>query len=319
LIIGGHYRISKDWQAGLGAGPGITRGFGSPKLRVLASLEYYPDFMEKKAPPPPPADRDKDGILDKDDACIDVPGIASPDPKKHGCPPPKDSDGDGIIDEKDACPQEAGIPSEDPKKHGCPVRDKDKDGILDEVDACVDVPGIANEDPKKNGCPPPKDTDGDTIMDDVDACPNEKGEANKDPKKHGCPKAIIRGTEVKILERVEFDTGLARIRKESDPVLQAVLKIMKEHPEITKLSVEGHTDNKGSRFMNLSLSKRRAASVVSWLIKNGVDKKRLSSNGFGPDKAIDTNDTPEGRQNNRRVEFHIVEMKGNPSTEIKNK
>jgi outer membrane protein OmpA-like peptidoglycan-associated protein len=69
--------------------------------------------------------------------------------------------------------------------------------------------------------------------------------------------------------------------------------------------VEGHTDNRGGAAMNMGLSTRRAASVATWLIKHGVDKSRLTSKGFGLTKPIDTNATEEGRQNNRRVEFHI--------------
>ncbi len=71
--------------------------------------------------------------------------------------------------------------------------------------------------------------------------------------------------------------------------------------------MEGHTDNRGSAAYNKALSQRRAASVVNWLVSRGIDKKRLSSKGMGLEKPIDTNDTDEGRQNNRRVEFHIVE------------
>ena len=87
-------------------------------------------------------DRDKDGVLDKDDLCPDVPG-----PKENdGCPWP-DTDGDGILDKDDACPEVAG-----PKENnGCPWPDTDGDGILDKDDACPTVPGL----PEYNGCPKP--------------------------------------------------------------------------------------------------------------------------------------------------------------------
>lgn len=310
LIGGGHYTVADDWHIGLGAGPGLTRGYGSPKVRVLASLEYFPKVKEETAPPPPP-DRDDDGILDQDDACPDVPGIRTDDPKTNGCPPPNDRDGDGIVDDKDACPDEKGVASEDPAKNGCPLPgDRDGDGITDDQDACPDEKGVANDDPAKNGCPPPKDTDGDGIIDPEDACPDQAGPASPDPKKNGCPKAKVVGKKIEILERVEFDTNKATIRPESDGVLTAVLDILKGHPEIKKVSVEGHTDNRGARFYNIGLSKRRAASVVKWLTSRGIDKGRLTSNGFGPDKPIDTNDTEDGRQNNRRVEFNIVQVEG---------
>ena len=311
LLLGGHYALDNGLRFGLGAGPGLTDGLGSPTVRVLGAIEWSMPYEEEvePPPPPPPADRDNDGIIDQNDACPDVAGIESDDPKKNGCPPPPaDADGDGIVDADDACPNVAGVASDDPAKHGCPP-DSDGDGIVDADDACVDEPGPRSDDPKKNGCPLPQDSDGDGILDPVDACPQVKGEANTDPKKNGCPKAQIIGKVIKIMERVEFDTGRATIRPESDPVLTAVLDIMKGHPEITLVNVEGHTDNAGPKALNLNLSKARAAAVVTWLTAKGIDKKRLASAGFGDTRPIGTNDTVEGRQANRRVEFHIADSK----------
>jgi len=75
--------------------------------------------------------------------------------------------------------------------------------------------------------------------------------------------------------------------------------------EIKVVSIEGHTDNMGSEEYNDKLSKDRARSVVDYLVRHNVDKGRLISTGFGLTKPIATNDTDEGRQKNRRVEFHI--------------
>ena len=306
VIAGGHYRIDDQWRIGAGVGPGLTRGIGAPQVRVLASIEWFPDY--EKAPPPPPSDRDNDGILDEQDACPDVPGVRNDDPAKNGCPPPSDRDADGVLDEQDACPDVPGVATADPRTNGCPPpKDRDADGILDEQDACPDEPGIKTDDPKTNGCPPPKDRDGDGILDVDDACPDVAGVADPNPKKNGCPKAQVVGTEIKIMERVEFDTNKATIRAESDPVLNAVLSILKKYPGIKKISVEGHTDNRGGAGLNMQLSRRRAAAVVEWLTSRGIDEGRLSSKGWGQAKPIDTNDTAEGRQNNRRVEFHILE------------
>jgi outer membrane protein OmpA-like peptidoglycan-associated protein len=90
---------------------------------------------------------------------------------------------------------------------------------------------------------------------------------------------------------------------------------MTEHPEFTKLSVEGHTDSRGNANHNLDLSRRRAASVMKWLTERGIAKARLESKGFGMTKPIDSNDSDTGRQNNRRVEFHILEKDGKPLSE----
>ncbi len=309
-IVGAHYRFDDGIRIGAGVGPGFTEGYGSPELRALASLEWMPEVQKPPPPPPPPPkDRDGDGIFDKDDACPDEKGVKSDDPYKNGCPI-RDRDGDGILDPDDACPDEKGLASDDPKKNGCP--DRDGDGIFDADDACPDEKGVASDDPKKNGCPPPKDTDGDGIIDDEDACPNDPGPRSDDPKKNGCPPARIEKGQIRITEQVQFKTASDVILPASDGILEAVKKILDDHPEIGKVSVEGHTDNRGSAAYNKKLSTRRAASVVKWLKSHGIDGKRLSSAGYGFERPLDTNDTEEGRQVNRRVEFHILEVDGKP-------
>ncbi len=305
LLFGGHYFLDNGMSFGLGVGPGLTRGLGAPLVRALGRVGWSMPYEAE------PSDRDRDGIIDDEDACPDVAGVATGDPQTHGCPPPSDRDGDSIVDVEDACPDVPGVATDDPATHGCPPpSDRDGDGIIDDEDACPDVAGVATGDPLTHGCPPPSDRDGDGIVDDKDACPDKAGVPNADPKKHGCPKAVVVGKQIKILERVEFDTAQATLRPESGSVLEAVLSVLNKHPEIKKVRVEGHTDNRGSRAYNRGLSQRRAAAVVGWLIKKGVDPSRLTAEGFGLDRPIDTNETSEGRQNNRRVEFHIVDNPG---------
>ena len=315
-IFGIHYEFSNGIKAGLGAGPGLTPGLGSPQLRGLATVEWAP--VPRPPAPLPPLDTDRDGIPDIHDACPTVAGPHSNNPKKHGCPPPKDRDADTIYDQDDACPDEAGVKSDNPDEHGCPPpppSDADGDGIIDDDDACVNDPGPKNTDPKKHGCPLPKDTDADGIIDDEDACPEVAGPPDKqNPEYHGCPKAQIDGTQVKLLKRIEFDTGKATLRPESDDVLQAVLQILVEHTNIARMSVEGHTDNRGSGRLNRRLSENRARAVMNWLRANGIASDRLVSSGFGPDHPTDSNDTELGRQNNRRVEFHIIKTSGESNT-----
>ncbi|MDH5673232.1 MAG: OmpA family protein [Myxococcales bacterium] len=308
LLLGAHYKTPTVILS-LGAGPGLNRGLGAPGVRVLASVQILPAIEEPEPPPPPPApepppsDRDSDGIVDTVDACPDTPGEANADPAKHGCPPPGDRDGDGIDDESDACPDTPGEASDDPEKHGCPPPDRDGDGVIDRDDACPDVPGVETGHPRTNGCPP--DTDGDTILDNEDACPEVAGPPNEDKEKHGCPVARVEDKQIKITERIEFATNRARIRSESVHVVEAVLEILREHPEIERLSVEGHTDDRGKARHNKKLSQRRAASVVKWLVDHGIDRSRLSAEGFGMERPLADNETKEGRQKNRRVEFHI--------------
>jgi outer membrane protein OmpA-like peptidoglycan-associated protein len=306
LLLGLKYRFLSFMQLGIAGGPGLTSGIGTPDFRAIASLAFTP---EQKL------DRDGDGILDKDDACPDVPGVRDPDPEKNGCPPPPppaDRDGDGILDKDDACPDVKGVPDPDPAKNGCPPPppDRDGDGIPDAQDDCPDVKGVADPDPAKNGCPPPPpDRDGDGIPDAQDACPDEKGPPNPDPKKNGCPIVHVSEKEVVILEQVQFDTGKATIKPVSSDLLDAVATVLNAHPELLRLEVQGHTDNTGSKALNKRLSQARASAVMAALLSRGVDKKRLTAKGYGQDVPIADNTTVEGRQENRRVQFSIVEKK----------
>ena len=333
-LLGLHFDVTKDLRAGAGLGTGLTRGYGSPQVRGLLSFEWAPAYEHP--------DRDGDGISDDEDACAAEPGPRNSDPKKNGCPlppppppPPTDADGDGILDSDDACVTLAGPRTTDPKTNGCP--DLDRDGIPDSVDACKDVPGVATDDPKTNGCPPdrdgdgvldhedacidvkgvrtqdpktngcPADTDGDGILDVDDACPKLAGPKNADPKKHGCPLVIVTEKAIQITEQVKFKFNSAELLKESDAILEAVRGVLASHPEIVKLRIEGHTDNVGNAGYNKALSGRRAASVTKWMTDHGIDKTRLVSAGFGMEEPIDVNTTDEGRANNRRVAFTILE------------
>jgi OmpA-OmpF porin, OOP family len=230
-------------------------------------------------------DTDADGIADKDDACPDVAG-----PKEmNGCP---DTDGDGIADKDDACPEVAGPAA----MNGCP--DTDGDGVADNVDKCVDVKG-----PKENaGCPWP-DTDGDGVADKDDKCPDVKGTVAN----NGCPE--VSEDAIKKLndyaKTILFNSGKSSFQKQTYPVLQSIAAILKEYPT-SKFSIEGHTDSDGKDASNLKLSKDRAAAVKNYLIDNGIAADRLTSEGFGESKPIDSNKTAKGKANNRRVEVKLA-------------
>lgn len=299
LLFGVHYR-PRNFRLGVGVGPGLSRGLGTPAVRVVGMFEWSPSVDE---------DRDGDHIFDEVDACPDVPGVPNADPKKHGCPP-NDRDGDGFTDDVDACPDVPGVASDDPAKNGCPLPgDRDHDGIADRDDDCPDEAGVPSDIPGRNGCPI-KDSDGDGIMDPQDACPTVPGPANADPTKNGCPPARIEKDQIVITERVEFETDSAKLLDSSTGILIAVMNVMKEHTELKRILVEGHTDNVGGAKYNKGLSERRAKSVVKWLVDHGVEAGRLLDAGIGLERPIDTNSTSAGRQRNRRVEFHILETEG---------
>ena len=101
---------------------------------------------------------------------------------------------------------------------------------------------------------------------------------------------------------IKFDSGKASLKPESMGVINEIVKLMKEHPEI-KFSVEGHTDSDGEAQFNLNLSEQRANTVMNELIEQGIAAERMVTKGFGEDVPVADNDTPEGKANNRRVEF----------------
>jgi OOP family OmpA-OmpF porin len=101
---------------------------------------------------------------------------------------------------------------------------------------------------------------------------------------------------------INFDTGKSTIKPESQPVIDQIVSLMKDNPNL-KIGVEGHTDNVGDAKKNKILSEDRAKAVVSAIVNQGIDASRLSAAGFGQDKPIADNSTEEGRAQNRRVEL----------------
>jgi hypothetical protein len=101
---------------------------------------------------------------------------------------------------------------------------------------------------------------------------------------------------------IKFETNKATLKPESMGVINRIYKIMKDHPDL-KFSVEGHTDNVGNEDFNMKLSLARAETVRDKLISMGIASDRFTVKGFGETVPTASNDTPEGRANNRRVEF----------------
>jgi len=107
------------------------------------------------------------------------------------------------------------------------------------------------------------------------------------------------------LENIEFKTGSNVLTGSSSVILEQVANILNNNTVWTKLTVAGHTDNVGSETSNLKLSQARALSVKKYLVSKGVPTSKIVTTGWGETDPIATNDTPEGRQKNRRVEFEI--------------
>jgi OmpA-OmpF porin, OOP family len=310
-IFGAKFRLGEAVRLGAAVGRGLTAGIGASDFRFVASIDWSLSPVEEgvaDAAPPPARDIDGDGVIDSADACPAEPGPARPlDRALDGCPDAGDRDNDGITDDVDACPDRAGVPSGDPASHGCAPPDRDRDHVPDTIDACPDTPGVLTSDALRSGCPADSDADG--IDDTLDACPEDAGGSSRDPGRHGCPKARLEQGEIRLREQVQFATSSARILPESDGLLREVADILKAHPEIELLSVEGHTDNSGSEQVNEKLSRDRAIAVVMRLVEGGVNPRRLTAKGYGSAQPIDDNANAEGRNNNRRVEFKLLRLR----------
>jgi outer membrane protein OmpA-like peptidoglycan-associated protein len=123
-------------------------------------------------------------------------------------------------------------------------------------------------------------------------------------------------TQIDMPGDIEFQKASAKIvmNDKTKKVLTQLAQIMKDNPEVTKLSIEGNTDNEGENkgFDNTKLSQQRAQSVIEWLAKSGIDAKRLSAVGNGSKNPLAANDSPDHMAINRRVEFHVREFGGQP-------
>ncbi|MFN4080614.1 MAG: OmpA family protein [Saprospiraceae bacterium] len=230
-------------------------------------------------------DTDGDGIEDRYDECPDLPGIAL----FLGCP---DTDGDGVEDAYDACPSVLGPPG---FWCGCPPTDTDGDGWLDDEDLCPWVWGVH----EFRGCP---DTDCDGIEDAFDLCPYLPGPAEN----RGCP--VIEKKDLDKLKfavkAVQFETGKAILKKDSEAILNDIADIMRRYPAY-ELFIDGHTDNVGKPEKNQILSEARARNCALYLADQGIDAGRINFAGYGQTQPVADNKTAKGKALNRRVEFRL--------------
>lgn len=288
LLFGGHYTY-EHWRFGAGVGPGLSRGFGAPEVRTLLSAEYV----------------------------FGAPAELHKAPQAADCAPPRDSDSDGVADVVDACPAEGGPSSSEPLKNGCPLLpDSDGDGVGDVADACPNEAGAMSVEPANNGCPATTDVDADGITDAQDACPNQAGAPSASQSENGCPRAKLVGANLEVSSTVEFEPGSAELTARGKELLSDVARVIAGLASTAHVAVHGHTDNKGRPSKNLKLSEDRAQAVVRWLATEGkIPGERLSAKGFGDTVPVANNDTDEGRQKNRRVEFNIEGANASGSAE----
>jgi outer membrane protein OmpA-like peptidoglycan-associated protein len=143
------------------------------------------------------------------------------------------------------------------------------------------------------------DSDGGTVNDGVEV---NRG-TNPLDRNDDIPKAppIEIGKAI-VLEGIVFASGKADITPESEVPLQKAFESLRDNPDIS-VEIAGHTDNTGRKASNVTLSQKRADAVKTWFVGKGIDAGRISTRGYGPDRPIAPNTTPEGRQQNRRIEF----------------
>lgn len=261
------------------------------KTHYNHSISYsLPLKLREKRPvmiPPSPvvADNDDDGVVGSEDDCPNASGLS----KYHGCPVP-DTDTDGINDENDKCPTAEGLV----KYKGCPIPDSDKDGINDEADKCPNARGLS----RYEGCPIP-DTDKDGVNDEEDKCPSIPGIMGN----NGC--ADLQPLINEISSQLKFESGKVNLSKKIYVGVDTLVVLMQNNKNMS-LVITGHTDNTGTLKINEKLSLQRAMVVSNYLIKKGIDKKRISQKGFADTRPIADNKTVKGRAQNRRVDIEVV-------------
>ncbi len=280
-----------------------------------------------QTPPPVPryavsdrgGDRDGDGAADIDDACPDLAEDGLPPRANDGCPA-DDPDNDGIARASDRCPdaKEDRLPPS--PGDGCPSDDRDGDGVGDSRDKCPDKREDNILPDPSDGCPSP-DADQDGVADTTDRCPQQRETYNGYRDDDGCPDEVPSGGAIVFDDasstiyvppsrKIEFDVGSAELAPSAQQTVADVAKVLKEHPEISRLEIEGHASRQGDERYNVDLTERRARAVAAALQRQGVPGSRLVAVGYGEYcPAVETADEVDEPQN-RRVILKTVVVNG---------
>ncbi|HEY4220697.1 MAG TPA: OmpA family protein [Myxococcota bacterium] len=279
---------------------GVRTSFGAPGASSSTSAQSQSDASATAAAV---GDKDGDGVPDAQDRC---PNDAGPAATK-GCP---DHDGDGVPDIDDKCYAVAGRADH----AGCPytaLEDRDGDGIPNELDKCPDqaedFDGVRDDD----GCPG-EDEDNDGIPDNVDKCPNDPETYNGVDDGDGCPDTgpvtvTLDGDKLGFSEKLSLDAKNV-LSANSQLELDAVANLMKNHTEIKKLRIGGHSEvSTKKRDPNLVSTQQHADAVKAYLVKKGVARDRLEAVGYGGSLPLDKTGGAAAKDTNRRVELTVVE------------
>mgnify|MGYP005839142803 CR=1 FL=1 len=180
--------------------------------------------------------------------------------------------------------------------NGCAF-DSDNDGVFDGIDQCPDTPNGVEV--NAYGCP--LDTDQDGVLDYKDECPATA--LGTEVNEVGCP---MPGEKILSLTGVNFEFNSAALTPEAEGRLDKAAKMIKDAASSVEIRVEGHTDNVGDAQYNKELSEKRAKVVAAYLVvTHGVDDEKLIAVGMGESQPVASNETAEGRAQNRRVDFIV--------------
>ena len=262
-------------------------------------------------------DSDNDGVEDKNDMCPGTPKGVEVD--EFGCP--LDLDHDGVPDYLDKC--ENTPPGVKVNSDGCPV-DSDHDGVPDYLDKCANT--LAGLKVDSLGCP--LDSDHDGVPDYLDKCPDTPSGTKIDST--GCPakaatkeipkKEVPKTNEnVRIIPPSEissivlyldtyFDSSRDKLLPKAYTLLDILVNTIKAFPD-SKWQIYGYTDSTGAAKQNLEISKKAAQTVADYLISKGVNPDQLDVAGYGESNPVFSNDFPDGRALNRRVDIKYVRKK----------
>ena len=295
-----------SFEVGLEIGAGVEYELSS-RVDVLLSARYSQGLNDIYSNPIIPSAKSygffiTTGVFFDITGSVPVVAASTPEPTKNNF----DTDGDGLLDNDE-------IKNYRTNPYNA---DSDGDGLTD-----------GDEVLKYKTNPLNADTDDDGLSDGKEVIRYKTDPLDPDTD-HGSVKdgpEVYRGTdplfagddvpkkeELKlevgksiVLDGIVFQTGKAEITAASAAILEKAFNTLYQNPDIA-VEIHGHTDNVGKRNYNMKLSLARAGAVKEYLVQRGIDPRRITSIGFGFDRQIATNDTPEGRQRNRRIEFYRV-------------